>query len=246
MPAQEWIRAALKERGVKLKDAAAALKITPPRMTDILKGMREVQSDEVLPLANLLGLSSKSLLSSLAASRRVETGAEIEGASLPILGGLTGMGDIIALQSTGILTHVGLPPGAETAEGLYCYEMGDDSLEQEIRRGSLIIAGDPRIHHFPIVPGSIYLISLGDGRVAARQFFRSEAGEDWMVPLPRFHNPLYESWRFSMLPDALDKTTTAYTAGTDPSAAAQRIVRPDDIFAAVMWVHQRFMPQELH
>lgn len=68
MPAQDWIRAALKERGFKLKDAAAALNITPPRMTDILKGMREVQSDEILPLSKLLGLSSRSLLSSLEAS----------------------------------------------------------------------------------------------------------------------------------------------------------------------------------
>ena len=241
MPAQDWIRAALKERGYKLKDAAAALNITPPRMTDILKGMREVQSDEILPLANLLGLSSKSLLSSLAASKRMETGADTEGTSLPVLGGLTGTGEIIPPKKNAKLTHVAIPPDAETPEGLYCYEMADDSLEQEIRKGALVIAGNLRVHHFPIVPGSIYLIDLGDGMVTARQFFRSENGEDWMIPLPRNHTPLYESWRFSMLPEELDPMKPGQQPGAGP--ISHRSIRADDIIAAVMWVHQRYTPK---
>ena len=246
MPAQDWIRTALKERGYKLKDAAAALNITPPRMTDILKGMREVQSDEILPLAKLLGLSSKSLLSSLATSQRLETGADIEGPNLPILGGLTGTGELVPPREDARLTHVAMPPDAEIEEGLYCYEMADDSLEQEIRKGSLVIAGDPRIHHFPIVPGSIYLVNAGDGKVTARKFFRAENGEDWLVPLPRNHNPLYESWRFSMLPEALDPTKPPQASDTAAVSPAQRAIRADDIIAAVMWVHQRYTPEALH
>lgn len=247
MPAQDWIRTALKERGFKLKDAAAALKITPPRMTDILKGMREVQSDEVLPLSKLVGLSSRSLLSSLAAGERLEVGADIDGPSLPVLGGLTGTGTILPPRDGSKITHVAMPPDAETRDGLYCYEMADDSLEQEIRKGSLIIAGDPRRHFFPMVPGAIFLIRLKSEdpsveRLTARQFFRSEAGEDWLVPLPRNHNPLYESWRFSMLPSDLDKSAKSGDDGT--ATTAHKTVRTDDIVAAVMWVHRRYTPEE--
>lgn len=243
MPAQDWIRTALKERGFKLKDAAAALNITPPRMTDILKGMREVQSDEILPLSKLLGLSSRSLLSSLEAGERLEVGADIEGPSLKVLGGLTGTGTILPPRPDSKVTQVAVPPDAETADGLYCYEMADDSLEQEIRQGSLIIAGDPRTHFFPFVPGAIFLVRLDEDRIAARQFFRSDAGEDWLVPLPRNHNPLYESWRFSMLPSDLDKSSKAKGGDADVAAGASKTVRTDDIVAGVMWVHRRYTPE---
>lgn len=244
MPAQDWIRAALKERGFKLKDAAAALDITPPRMTDILKGMREVQSDEILPLSKLLGLSSRSLLSSLEAGERLEVGADIDGPSLKVLGGLTGTGTITPPREDGKITRVAVPPDAETADGLFCYEMADDSLEQEIRQGSLIIAGDPRKHFFPMVPGAIFLVRLDDERITARQFFRSDAGEDWLVPLPRNHNPLYESWRFSMLPVDLDKGAAVTGTSEGTASTAHKIVRTDDIVAGVMWVHRRYTPEE--
>ncbi len=250
MSAQNWIRAALKERGVKLKDAAAALSITPPRMTDILKGMREVQSDEILPLAKLLGMSSGSLLSSLEAGERLVVGVDIDGPSLPVLGYLTGTGAVTPLEEDAPVSSVPAPPDADTADGLYCYVMGDDSLEQEIRKGSLIIAGDPRTHFCPIVPGAIFLINLGDGRLTARQVFKADNGEDWLVPLPKNHNPLYESWRFSMLPADLDSAAnnassdTGTVAGT--ATGTPRTIRADDLVAGVLWVHRRFAPQKKH
>lgn len=233
MSAQNWIRAALKERGVKLKDAAAALSITPPRMTDILKGMREVQSDEILPLAKLLGMSSGSLLSSLEAGKRLVIGVDIDGPSLPVLGYLTGTGAVAPLDEDAPISAAPAPPDADTTDGLYCYLMGDDSLEQEIRKGSLIIAGDPRMHFCPMVQGAIFLINLGNGRLTARQFFKADTGEDWLVPLPTNHNPLYESWRFSMLPSDLDTGATTSTP---------RTIRTDDLVAGVLWVHRRFAP----
>lgn len=242
MPAQNWIRAALKERGFKLKDAAAALNITPPRMTDILKGMREVQSDEVLPLSKMLGMSTMSLLSSLSAGEKQIVGVDIEGPSLLVSGQLTGVGNVLPLADDEKIVAVPIPPDADSPDGLYCYIMGDDSLEQEIRKGSLVIAGDPRTHFNPIVPGAILLIDVGGGRVAARQFFRADNGEDWLVPLPRNHNPLYESWRFSMLPQALDTSVTASDGKPAAKTAGQPIIRTDDIVAVVMWVHRRFTP----
>ncbi len=244
MPAQTWIRASLKERGLKLKDAAAALNITPPRVTDILKGMREVQADEILPLATLLGMSSKSLLSSLAAGEKTNAGLELEGPVLPVLGSLTGTGDLIELSGEAPITAVPVPPDAESDEGLFCYLMGDDSLEQEIRQGSLIIAGDPRVHFFPMVPGSIFIVDMGDGKLTARQYFRSTTGEDWLVPLPANHNPHYESWRFSMLPVELERGGVAAMPGTGKETPAHKVVRTADIAAVVMWVHRRYTPEK--
>ncbi len=255
MLAQTWIRASLKEKGFKLKDAAAALNITPPRVTDILKGMREVQADEILPLATLLGMSSKSLLSSLAAGEKTNTGIELEGPVLPVLGSLTGTGDLLPLPEDAPITSVPVPPDAESHEGLFCYIMGDDSLEQEIRQGSLIIAGDPRTHFFPMVPGSIFIVDMGSGvdigpgvdidarKLTARQYFRSSTGEDWLVPLPTNHNPHYESWRFSILPAELEQNVvTNAEIGTETSA--HKIVRTADIAAVVMWVHRRYTPEK--
>ena len=244
MPAQTWIRASLKERGLKLKDAAAALNITPPRVTDILKGMREVQADEVLPLATLLGMSSKSLLSSLALGEKTNTGLELEGPVLPVLGALTGTGDLVPLSDGAPITAVPVPPDAESPDGLYCYLMGDDSLEQEIRQGSLIIAGDPRTHFFPMVPGSIFIVDIGAGKLTARQYFRSSTGEDWLVPLPTNHNPHYESWRFSILPIELERAKVTATPGTGKETPVHKVLRTADIAAVVMWVHRRYTPEE--
>lgn len=248
MPAQTWIRATLKERGFKLKDAAAALNITPPRVTDILKGMREVQADEILPLATLLGMTSKSLLASLAAGEKTNAGRELDGPSLEILGSLTGTGDLIPLASDAAITSVPVPPDAESNEGLYCYLMGDDSLEQEIRQGSLIIAGDPRVHFFPMVPGSIFIVDMGpnkgDAKLTARQYFKSSNGEDWLVPLPTNHNPHYESWRFSMLPAELEQANVAAMPGSGTETPAHKVVRTSDIVAVVMWVHRRYTPEK--
>lgn len=242
MPAQDWIRSVLKDRGVKLKDAAAALDIKPPRMTDILKGMREVQSDEVLPLAELLGMSSKSLLKSLEEGKPVNAGADDAG-RLPILGALTGTGELLPLGDDTPISSVPIPPDAETQEGLFCYIMGDDSLDQEIRAGSIVIAGDPRVHFFPMVPGSLFIIDLGDGKLTGRQYFKSDTGEDWLVPLSGQHNPRYESWRFSMLPEGL-APTGAVIDKTDTQMPGHKIVRTDDIAAVVMWVHRRYTPDQ--
>lgn len=241
MPAQEWIKGVLKDRGLKLKDAAAALRITPPRMTDILKGMREVQADEILPLAQLLGMSSKSLLNSLAASRHLTVGADDAGPALPVLGAITGTGDVLPLESDTPIQGVPLPPDAEVKEGLYCYLMGDDSLQRDIRKGSLLIAGDPRIHFLPMVPGAIFLVRIGGKGLTARKYFKSEAGEDWLVPLPEEYNPQYESLRFSMVPEELEGSRPP--SSDDTETDGHKIARTDDIVAVVMWVHQRYTPE---
>ena len=243
MPAQEWIRAILKERGFKLKDAAAALNVSPPRMTDILKGRREVQADEILPLARLLGLSSKSLLRSIEKGRFEMAGPDDSKPGLPVLGLLTCTGDIKPLLPDSRIREVPTPPDAEIADGLYCYIMGDDSMEQEIRKGSIIIAGDPRLHYCPMVPGAILLVRRGQDGLTARQYYKDDNSENWLIPLPDKYSPQFKSWRFSLLPKELDDAVSNIKA---PDAGTENddhdIVRTTDIVAVVMWVHRRHTP----
>lgn len=231
MPAQTWIKVALKDRGLKSKDVANALSIPPPRVTDIFQGRREVQSDEIVPLAGLLGLSTKSLLASLDAREWIDMGADEQAVQLSILGAITGTGDMQDLPDDYPVHTVPVPPDASTNDGLQCYVMGDDSLDQEIKPGALMIAGDIRLHSYAIVPNSFYLVRLPGGGLIVRQLMRSDSGEMWMVPRPTKPNPAYESYVYSML-----------SADMEQKKPTALVIRPDDIVAGIMWVHQRFTP----
>jgi len=227
MRTQPWIKDALKQKGLKLKDLAETLGLPPPRISDIVKGTREVQSDEVIPMAEMLGISVRTLLLSLAAGAPV-AGQDSEGPSLPILGRLTGSGEVLPLPANMGLKEVAVPLDAAGPEGLFCYLMGDDSLAQEIKPGSLVIAADPRRHFFPMTPGVILLSSRPGGRVAARQYHRTEKGEDWLIPLPEKPNPAYESWPFRLMPGRHTESPGHDSVGTA------------DILAGVLWVNRRY------
>ena len=262
MSEQVWIKVALKNQGLKLKDVAETLGITSPRITDIIKGKREVQADELLPLAELLGLSVKSLLVSLRESKRVVLPAEDDTRNLPILGKLLGDGTVLPMAPNDPIKHVAIPPESQSADGLYCYIMGDNSMAGEIKAGDILIAADPRIHFYPMVPGSLFLISVGTGskpneKIAARQFLQTDTGENWLVPLPPQPNPAFESWRFDMLPAELTSLQPSQNMSRDARSsnirsgkkgekgtqiADHKIVHTADIFAAVLWVHRRYTP----
>ncbi|MFC3051629.1 helix-turn-helix domain-containing protein [Kordiimonas pumila] len=236
MHSQNWIKDALKDAGLKMKDLAAALKITSPRVTDILQGKRSVQAHELLPLATLLGMGVKSLLASLDAGKRVLVAGDGPSATLPILGHLTGHGTVVPLADTAPLKAIPLPAGAETADGLYCYIMGDSSMAGEIKAGDIVIAADPRKHFYPMVPGAIFLVSGPDGSLAPRQFMKADSGESWLVALPEHPDPSLASWRFDMLPESLTAERSAETG-----AKTGRTVYTADIFAAVLWVHRSYI-----
>ena len=227
MPDQMWIKATLKTKGFKLKDMAETLGITAPRVTDILRGTREVQADELDLLAGMLGLNLKSLLASLESGSPRQV-ADLD-SRLPVAGRLMGNGTVKPLLAGTDPTHVALPPDAAVSDGLYCYVMGDNSMGQEIKTGDIIIAADPRIHFYPMVPGALLLVRCGEGKMALRQFVKSTAsdasgetteiannpvagnnrGENWLVPLPIQPNPKLASWRFNMLPPSLTDTDIA-------------------------------------
>lgn len=231
MSAQAWIKTALKNKGLKLKDVAETLSITPPRVTDIIQDRREVQADEIVPLAGILGLSVKSLLASLEAGKPIDLGPDETG-NIEIKGLITGTGIVNKLPEDYPIKHVPVPPDASDGDGLFCYIMGDDSLDQEIKHGSLVIAADPRNHFFPMVPGALFLIKTKTGGLTIRQLYKGDAGDMWMVPRPTTPNPAYESFPFSMLSNDMDQ------AGTKDA------IRPDDIIAGVMWVHRRYAPEQ--
>ena len=230
MKTQEWIKSLLKSRGRKLKDAAEVLGIPAPRITDIIKGNREVQSDEIMPLASLMGISVTSLLTSLDQGTLVEMDEDQEG-RLPIGGTIFGDGTITPLGAGETMQSVPIPPDAHTRDGLVCYSVGDDCLEQEIKKGSLIIAADPKKQYFPMVPGSIFLVRTDRDGLAPRLYHQSENGEDWLVPLPKDPNPAYESWPFSLFP------------ARGRENAGRKTVHTEDIAYCVLWVQRRYSPQ---
>lgn len=239
-----WIKATLKEKGFKLKDMAEALGIPAPRVTDILRGTREVQSDELENLSSLLDINLRSLLASLDAGELTRVAAA--DGRLPVSGLLMGDGSLAEIPSEGGPSHIALPPDAVTDEGLSCYIMGDSSMAQEVRAGDIMIAADPRIHFQPIVPGGLFLVRVGAEKLALRQLVASDSGETWLVPLPEQPDPKLASWRFSMLPASLKEGAgaTADTApDTDREIPAGSTVSTDHIAAAVLWVHRRYRPQ---
>lgn len=227
-----------------MKDVAAALSIPPPRVTDIIKGDREVQVDEVEQLAHLLGLSLQSLLNSLKAGKLRDAGNDNTAPLLPVLGQLTGNGTVKPVTGNKAVHGVPLPPNAETPDGLYCYIMGDDSMSREIRRGSLVLAGDPQTHGLMFAPGAIFLLDLGDGRIVARQYIKTDSGEDWLMPVGETPDPQIESYRFSMLPAEMDQQ---HAAANDDMNTAHTTMRPADVKAIVTWVQRAFStPEAVH
>jgi len=230
LPTQEWMRDALKAEGLKLKDVAETLGVAPPRVSDILKGTREVQADEVMPLSGLLGISPQSLLKSLAAGERTLVPGT-ESTSLPVLGQLAGDGTLMPLPDDLGFDTVPCPPDVGRSDGLYCYMLADGSMAREIRPGSLVIAADPKLHYAAIAPGAILLVEDAGGTRLLRQYVRTDAGEDWLVPLPETPNPAYASLRLSLLPDGLGPT------------AAEGTLRTEDIVGVVLWVHSRIGPR---
>lgn len=250
MRPQSWIKAALKSKGQKLKDVAEALNIPSSRVTDILQGKREVQADELAPLAELLSMGVQSLLKSLEDGEQVHLPGDGQQISLPVLGSLNGNGTLTSAPE-GVPKSIPLPIDATSAEGLSCYIMGDSSMAQEIKEGDIVIAADPRIHFYPMTPGGIFLVSGPSGTLAPRQYMQSDTGESWLVALPLAPDPTLENWRFSMLPDTLtgSATNTGHGNSENTSVSAtgtenqgQRIVYTSDIAAAVVWVHRRYMP----
>ena len=225
MPKQEWIRAALKEKGFKLKDVAEALKLPPPRITDILTGKREVQSDEIEPLSDMLGMSPRSLLRSLQDGEYVVVPGDDTAPRLPVLGMLMADGSVAALPADVPFSSVAPPPDASTPDGLSVFLAGDQSSAPIIPKGSLIIVADPRLQFVPIAPGGIYLVSHA-GKLLLRRYDRASNGHDSFVPVGGLPGT-GSSFAFSLLPEGLGPKPAPDTLGMD------------NIIGGVMWVQTR-------
>lgn len=229
MADQDWIKSALKARGHKLKDVADILKITPPRVSDILKGAREVQADEIIPLATLLGMTPTALLKSLEVGRPIYIGENSGPALLPVEGQLTGGGALLPLDPSIPFSTVSAPPDAQKSEGLRCFIMGDDSLARDIHPGSIVIAADPKLHFAPIVPDTLLLLNPGDGRLLPRLFHQAPDGKNWLIACPKTPNPAYETFSFEPMAQAPSKS---YKPGAPLNLS--------HIVAVIQWIHRRY------
>lgn len=235
---QNWIKSTLKQRGLKLKDAAKRLNVSPPRMTDIIRGMREVQADEVLPLADMLGVNARILLVSLAQGELVDDHNSANAETIAISGYLTGKGKVRELEPNASFRHVPLPPDATTVEGLACYIMGDRSMDTDIAPGSLLITADPRSHFYPITPGALLLIKQGK-RLYLRRFHQTDDGRNWLITTGRLPDPRHPSFR--LITDPMADLPRPEKKGKETETPQTASI--DDIVGGVLWVHQRHMPQ---
>ncbi|RMB12474.1 helix-turn-helix domain-containing protein [Eilatimonas milleporae] len=261
MHTQYWLKTVLKGRGYRLKDVAELLGITPSRVTDILKGTRDIQLDEILPLAEMLDMTAHSLLLSLRSGRLEKVSVkDAPDSQLPLLGQLTGHGRLLPLPADLPFTTVPVPPDIRLHQGLYGYMMGDDSLHREIPRGSVIIAADPYLHAFPVVSGTIVIIRHKDS-LFIRQFWQREGGAEWLLALPRYPDPALPPLRFSEQggPAADGETDAKTPLDRDESgkkggqhktgghgANEDHAVQPEDIIigpviAGVVWIFRRHM-----
>ncbi len=235
MQPQNWIKSRLKKRGHKLKDLAISLKTTPPRITDVITGKREVQSNEVLKLSEYLGLSLEHLLLSLDQGQLVQPPDHEKSETLAILGSVTGQGSLLPLPQSFSPRQVAVPIDAETARGLTAYRMGDNSLSQEISEGSIIIAADPRIHFYPMIPGSLLVFrrDTKQEHLYIRQYHKTAAGENWLISLPDKPNPDYASFRFN-----LSQSDARLDCENDKEIQHFDTVNTQDIEAVVLWVQK--------
>lgn len=234
-----WIKETLKAKGFKLKDMAEALGIPAPRVTDILRGKRDVQANELSALAELLDISLASLLASLKAGSN-QIAEEPSRQHLFLAGHLLGDGTILPLDETDEIRAIAIPADASSSKGLTAFIMGDNSMAQEIKQGDIIICADPREHFYPMVPGVILLIACGGKKQALRQLVKADNGDSWLVPLPEIPNPAFATWRFNMLPTGLSDTNIPSEADTE--ILAGDTVYTQNIVGAVLWVHRRYKP----
>ena len=114
------------------------------------------------------------------------------------------------------------PIEAETDEGLWAYKMIDNSMEQLIPRGSIMLAADPNIHDLPIEIGSVVFFRYKD-EVMVRQYIVTE-GEAYLAACPMHFDPSIRGF-------SLDRNKRG-------RKSQENVVNIRDIFAVLWWVYQ--------
>ena len=206
----------------KLTQEQLALKIGTTRSTIVKleRGERRLSAPWLEKLAPVLGVSQGEILGDVLPAAQPE---------LSLHGCLMGNGVVADLPLSLQSQRIHLPMGVNSKEGLQAWVMGDSSLGQEIKEGTLLVIADPRKHFFPIVPGALLLFSKRS-RVFLRKFIEGADGHTWLVPCPETPDPSYPVFKFNSGAPKYSRHN-----GSD-------VVNISDIDGAVLWEHRSRMP----
>jgi len=107
---QLWIEEKLKGLKKKKSDLGAALGLPPSRITDILKGTRQIQSHEVTPLSQFLKMDVNTILHNLDKERLTNTRqSPLRTETIPVIGALEQLGKHYTIWPEGQIYTVTFP-----------------------------------------------------------------------------------------------------------------------------------------
>lgn len=122
--------------------------------------------------------------------------------------------------------RISVPGDAAGPDGLSAYRMADDSMATEIPKGTIMIAADPDVHMFPMVPGMIYIIRRR-GALLVRKHVVGPDGNSWLVTCPEEGAQTFPGY---VLENDADNDGKA--------AASSDGVRMTDIVGGVLWEYR--------
>lgn len=151
------LRAQLAQKKFTQKMVAEHLRIAPARVTEMLKGGRRVQTDEVAPLASFLGLSTE--------QETIVVPDDAKPVStIPLLGEVPGGPWREAIKNATKHVQVALPG---TRPHAYALKVSGDSMDRIARDGSEIII-DP--DDLDLFDKWVYVVRNSEGDVTFKQY----------------------------------------------------------------------------
>jgi len=153
------LRAQIAAKKFSQKRLADHLSIAPARVTEILKGGRRIQSQEMPRLAEWLGLSDES-----EAQRQFVPEGAIPVAAVPLLGEVPGGNWREAIRST---HHFIQAPEPNLPRFAYALKVVGDSMDKIVQDGATIIV-DPEDQD--LFDKWLYVVRNGEGEVTFKQY----------------------------------------------------------------------------
>lgn len=149
---REWLANRLIEIGKKKSELARHLDIPAPRVSEILKGKREIQSDELAPLASFLNwtieqvIRSESGFSTMPDGRGTDISSPMADITAPNFGakdvpvrGVAAAGSRGGFQmSPDTIDYVRRPPALINSKNIYAIFVLNDSMHPAYESGALV------------------------------------------------------------------------------------------------------------
>ncbi len=149
---REWLAQRLAELGKKKSELARHLGIPAPRISEILNGKREIQSDELAPLASFLNWTIEQLIRAESGFSTMQKGT-ITDISLPMadiaapnfgpkdvpIRGVAAAGNRGGFQmSPDIIDYAPRPPALQNSRNIYAIFVLNDSMHPAYESGALV------------------------------------------------------------------------------------------------------------